>query len=611
MDKSRRRMPGKATPRSGLRITLVAALALAAFAAGYLAFEPDDLWSADVVGKLTEPHCNQDRDADADWTPACVQFTTSTDIPQVLPAEALDTLTDSASGSHQEKGENNTLASGRFRDDVRSNLRDVRPGYTLAELCSIGLGDGRQRCQTGRYDGDIVVAEPGTAPGSPSGYTIAGQVLTTDGDGLQGVPIVATPERLKAERTPSSGTLRFWTVSNSRGAYSLDGLPDGEYTIRSSAHGPYQSARISARAGVNYADLVVSRNSAVLVEGQVYTAEGGPLEGVRVLPLVLGQPSVLTGNDGRFQMSVALKPTIRSFGLRFQRPGYHEQTGRVEFQPHAASTAAATDVVMHPVESWTSVNGTVYSDSGEPLAGRTVELRPRSAQQSYSTTTDRWGRYTFPAVECPADYRLIVFGGADHRDYQEQVHVTADMGQLDVAAESYEFGEVTGRLVNANGVPVTEFELLLRNTGSRRPHTLVSTDEFGNFEIPAAPAGELVVASQSTPSILVQGLYLQPGDSLHLPLVLDWGEHEIRGVVVDARGNPVPASRVLLQWTHEARGITASSTRRTASDTQGQFAFSNLGPGPHSLRVDAPGFSAIAIEHDLSRQGYGVTVRLN
>ena len=125
------------------------------------------------------------------------------------------------------------------------------------------------------------------------------------------------------------------------------------------------------------------------------------------------------------------------------------------------------------------------------------------------------------------------------------------------------------------------------------------------------PAGDLVVASQSTPSILVRGLHLDQGDKLQLPLILDWGDHEIRGSVVDADGNPVPASRVVLHWSYETEGVSTKATRRTAADTQGHFAFSNLGPGPHSLQINAPGFRTVDINHDLSRQGYDLTVRLN
>jgi hypothetical protein len=179
-----------------------------------------------------------------------------------------------------------------------------------------------------------------------------------------------------------------------------------------------------------------------------------------------------------------------------------------------------------------------------------------------------------------------------------------------VILEPYEFGAVSGQLVNVSGEPVPDFELVLRNTGSQKPNALVTSDKSGNFVIPAVPAGELVVASQSTPAILVQGLHLAAGEKLDLPLVVDWGQHELRGIVVDANDNPVTA-RIVLHWSRQAGGITTSTTRRTAADTQGQFAFSQLGPGPHSLQVDAPGYRTIALDHDPVRQGYAVTVRLN
>jgi hypothetical protein len=400
-------------------------------------------------------------------------------------------------------------------------------------------------------------------------------------------------------------------MTDSFGAYIIDGLPDGEYTIRSSARGAYPSARISARAGVNYADLVITRNSPTVLSGQVVSDTGETLEGVTVVPTTLGQASVMTNDFGRFRVPVSLAPAVTEVALRFQRPGYREQVARVPLRPETHAQTNELTVIMPPVESWTSLHGTIASQSGESLAGRTIELRPRSTKLAYTATTDSDGEYEFPVVESPAEYRLIVFGGAGYKDYQQSLRITEHTSRLDVVVEPYEFGEVSGQLVNVHGEPVPEFDLVLRNTASRRPNTIVTTNEFGSFEVPAVPAGELVVASQSTPSILVQGLQLAAGESLHLPLVLDWGEHEIRGIVVDSRGNPVPASRILLQWSHRAGGITTRATRRTASDTQGQFAFSNLGPGPHSLQVDAQGFPSVDLEHDLSRQGYDLTVRLN
>jgi hypothetical protein len=615
VDKNPCRTPGKKTLSFGHRLKVVVVSTLAVSAAVYIGYGPTNLSPGDLIAKLSGSGCNQNRYSDDDGVPACAAVVASTDIQQVSDSSAIDANTvdpaNSLRGDADDGIQNRHADTPRAWNNDQSNAHRPRPGYTIAELCLTGLDDKGALCQTGSYDETFIASDSGVTSDSASGYTISGHVLTAEGTGLDGVSIVASPERLKGKRIPDSGALRFWTVTDSLGAYSLDGLPDGEYMIRSGAQGKYPSARISARAGVNYADLVVSQNWATVVEGQVLGTAGEPLEGVTVLPNLLGQPSVLTDYDGRFLLTVALKPTIDSLTLRFQSPGYREQTGKAVFQNHGASNGAAVNVVMQQVESWTSVDGTVYSDSGEPLAGRTVELRPQSGQRTDRTTTDRHGRYTFPIVESPANYSLIVFGGADYKDYRQSVNLTADMDELDVVVEPYEFGEVTGQLVNLNGAPVPDFDLVLRNTASRKPNALVSTDTRGNFEIPAAPAGDLVVASQSTPSFTVQGLHLKPGDKLHLPLVLDWGEHEIRGIVVDAHDNPVPASRIILQWSHQADGVTTKSTRRTAADTQGQFAFSNLGPGRHSLRIEAPGFSTVDIDHDLSRQGYDVTVRLN
>jgi hypothetical protein len=617
MDKSQRRLSGKTALTSGQRLKLVVALILAASVAGVVMFEPNNHQPVAYTGKVTGIDCTDKNYADMAEALACSSGTAvraATEASNSSAQAAAGTATNNQLRPLQDKRSSDV----RRRPDNQSSAQIPRPGYTLVMRCSESIQNNNPQCRSENYSAQFNASESA----STAGYTISGRVVTPGEGGLGGVNIVASPQRLKDKPEVSgTGTLRFSTVTDSLGAYTLDGLPEGEYTIRSGTHGPYQSARIAARTGVTYADLVVFKNSAAVVAGQVLTANREPLEGVTVLPLLSGQPSVLTGDDGRFQLPVTLKPTINSFTLRFQRPGFSEQTSRVERQKPNLAVATGESgvapaitplmVVMHPVESWTALDGTVSSETGEPLAGRMVELRLRTAQQKYTTTTDAQGGYSFPVVESPADYRLIIFGGADHKDYQQNLSMTAATAELNVFLEPYEFGEVSGRLVNQNGVAVADFGLVLRNTGSQKPNATVRTDENGKFAIEAMPAGDLVVASQSTPAILVQGLHLDQGDNLQLPLVLDWGDHEIRGSVVDANGNPVPASRVVLQWSYELEGVSTKATRRTAADTQGHFAFSNLGPGPHSLQINAPGFSTVDINHDLRRQGYDLTVRLN
>ena len=190
--------------------------------------------------------------------------------------------------------------------------------------------------------------------------------------------------------------------------------------------------------------------------------------------------------------------------------------------------------------------------------------------------------------------------------------MTSQQYRFDAVLEPFEYGTLRGRIVDQDGGPVRDVELALRNANSAQPNAVVRSDAYGGFVIREAPAGESILASQAMPSFSVRGIEVRPGRESHVDLVVDWGNHELSGVVVDRNGQAVPASQVLLKWSHETdKGIRSSVTRRTATDYQGRFRFDQLGPGPHSLVVDAPGFERVALNHELRRDGYDVTVRLH
>ena len=485
------------------------------------------------------------------------------------------------------------------------------PGHTLMELCVVSPDAAVSHCQALTTAGLRSLTDTSDSVDEVREPSISGRVLSDDGQPLEGVSLVALPERLDDEAILLSKNLRFWTISDAFGAYSFSGLPAGEYMIRSARQGPYLPARVSARNGIDYADLIMSRHLDIRVEGQVVDRFGKPLEGVTVLPTLLGQPSATTGSDGRFELPLSAKPDVSAVNLRFQMAGYKEQSSKVAVSGHPELVADEIKVAMDMVESWTPLKGTVTDDVGQPLAGRRVELRPKAGGQTQTTTTDEKGGYTFAFVEAPANYRLVVSGGSGFKDVKQDIAVTTTGKEFNVATERFETGAVVGQLVNQHGAPVADFEFLLKNVDSIEPNAVVRTDRLGNFKIPDAPAGDLVISSVSTPSVLIKGLRLEPGELIHVSMVLDWGDHSIRGQVVDSTGIPVPASRVVLNWSHREETLDMHTTRRTATDSEGRFAFSNLGPGPHSLKVDAPGFLSVDIDHDLIRQGYDLTVKMN
>ena len=234
----------------------------------------------------------------------------------------------------------------------------LSPGHTLAELCVVAPDAAVSHCQALTAAGLRSLTDTSDSSDENREPSISGRVLSADGQPLERVSLVAQPERLDDEAIALSANLRFWTTSDAFGAYSFSGLPAGEYMIRSARQGPYLPARVSARSGVDYADLIMSRRLDIRIEGQVVDRFGQPLEGVIVLPTLLGQPDV------------------SSINLRFQMAGYKDQSSKVVVSGHPEPVADEIKVAMDMVDSWTSLKGMVTDDGGQPLAGRRVELRP-------------------------------------------------------------------------------------------------------------------------------------------------------------------------------------------------------------------------------------------
>ncbi|MGD8340546.1 MAG: carboxypeptidase-like regulatory domain-containing protein [Gammaproteobacteria bacterium] len=512
--------------------------------------------------------------------------------------------------------------AGLTFEDLRSRTTHRAHYTTLAERCATGTAEAGMQCASSAryvYAGGLA-GDDGADDGLA--HEISGRVMTPDGFGVGGVSIVATQiaatganDSVAREPEPA---MRFQSVSIDDGNYAFRDLPEGNYRIQSARHGRYGAVRITARTGVDYADIVLSEQKQYLVEGSVTDEYGSPLSHVTVLPVVEGVPSVRTDRDGRFELPVSLSPSASHLTLRFEATGFSELS-------YSASLLApekildtrdrerlALDIVMEPVAVTTNVAGTLTTPEGRPIVGKTVELRAIGSQESYRAVTDRHGEYEFPVITADKRYQLRASGQPNYADYRSEVLVTTQEYRFDAVMEPFEYGTLRGRIVDQDGGPVRDVELALRNAGSAQPNAVVRSDASGSFVIREAPAGESVLASQAMPSFSVRGIEVQPGRESFVDLVVDWGSHELAGVVVDRNGRAVPASQVLLKWSHETdKGIRSSVTRRTATDYQGRFKFDQLGPGPHSLVVDAPGFERVALNHELRRDGYDVTVHLH
>jgi hypothetical protein len=130
----------------------------------------------------------------------------------------------------------------------------------------------------------------------------------------------------------------------------------------------------------------------------------------------------------------------------------------------------------------------------------------------------------------------------------------------------------------------------LRSRKSQSSYVKVVGDDSGFFAVENAPAGDLSFESRSQPQLRVSGITLEPGDSTHAELVLDWGDNEFSGRVRDDSRRPVSGASVQLSGQYDGRGVRSNSLRRTTTDSEGNFRFSELGSGMHTLTVRMNGF---------------------
>jgi hypothetical protein len=305
----------------------------------------------------------------------------------------------SAGGAHQNESSRGSSRSRGLTDaDTAAEALRRPPHMTLADRCDAGIVDLGLHCNAGAQPTEKRrdTAEPALMS------SISGRVMGSDGFGLNGVTVIASPvPGSDADQSPNSGaaSVRYRTVSDSVGLYSFRRLPDGDYTIRNNEHGPYPATRISAHTGVDYADLVLREKRTFVVEGRVVAATGEPLERVTVLPIVLGVPSVRTDDRGRYRLPITLEPDVSRLTLRFQLPGFRETYATVPAPSVVETDVQAFDAVMQPLEYTTSVIGTVTTTEGVPLVGRIVELRPVTEQRRYDAVTNVDGEFRFPAIE--------------------------------------------------------------------------------------------------------------------------------------------------------------------------------------------------------------------
>jgi len=343
---------------------------------------------------------------------------------------------------------------------------------------------------------------------------------------------------------------------------------------------------------------------AVRIFGTVTNQRGVPLAGVRVFTGSDRARGVQTDVDGGYKLRVILSQR-KAPTLRYHLEGYALEEISLEDEDPAGERL---DVEMQNLGGRSVVAGRVTSEDGEPIEGIAIQLHSKTLNARYIRMTDKKGRFSIPNVKTDTNYEFFVRPERDYRNYSKpELDTTQDDVYLEIVLERLSSGRLLGSMVDPDGYPITDFDLLLRSSQASQQAVQVSSDEEGYFVLEDAPSGDLTFTGSG---LAIRGVSLSPGMEKEVVLVLDWGDHVIEGWVLDDAGRPLPGAELTLSWSGSSEGLHSGSARRSVSDESGAFRFSNLGPKPHRVTVRANGYRALQETLEVVEQSGAVELRL-
>jgi hypothetical protein len=471
-----------------------------------------------------------------------------------------------------------------------------------------GMGEASQRADAARSDP--------AAEFEPEGpFSVSGMVVDEAGIGVGDVEVLS---RLKhafdADEASGGGEPADdrTVLTDIDGFYEIRGVADGEYRIQTEPTDRYEAASAVVRAGSETADLVLRARRPALEIGGTVRGDGDPLSGVEVAAVGQSSGAVHTDENGSYELELQVSGGKPNYTLRFARDGYREKRSVLTSDELAVPGRIRVDADLEPSQALVEVTGAVRDREGDPVSGETVQLYSKAARQRYTAVSGHRGEIRFPEVETSDDYSVSVRPAEAYQDYVvRNVDIGVAGASLDVVLEPRSYGKLAGQMVDPDGQPVPGFSLWLRNTEAiNQPALLVTADQQGFFEVDRVEAGALVFETRGSPLVSISGLRLSPGETRQVRLVLDWGNHQVAGLVMDDMGQPVSATELFVTSVRREGGLRAQAVRRAVTDETGYFLVAGIGSGYHTVRVDAPGYRAAILDHQAGRDNPEVIIRL-
>jgi hypothetical protein len=400
-------------------------------------------------------------------------------------------------------------------------------------------------------------------------------------------------------------------LSDFDGSFLIGNLEDGEYRVRVVPVEGIAPAQVKVRAGTLDVRLVVVVLRDFQVYGIVQSTDGKPIEGVHIIVGPVTR-STKTGTSGEYELDISKHGKKVVHAINFQHEDFQPQ--RIHIDPadlDDPTMGLHLDVSMEPLKRLTTVAGSLKDTRGNPVGGKSLNIMTSGMQTKYRADSDANGNFRFEEVEPGKDYRLLIQPGSGYRNKDINPLVVPNDGlNLEIVLELTEEGELSGWMIDPDGQPVPGFPITLHSTIATGQSVGVTGDQQGFFRIENFPVGGALLRTNSYPVLTVRGVRVSSEPEEPVTLVLDTGSHFIRGRVVNLFGEPVAASNITLNWEFRFNRLLNSSTRNTMADSNGDFLFTGLGPGPHTMQVGAARFNDMVLTVDTRLDPVDIVVEL-
>ncbi len=359
-----------------------------------------------------------------------------------------------------------------------------------------------------------------------SGISVAGTVTDSDGNPIAGINVNVNPT--------NSGT-SGWAQTDSSGHYATSAVAPGDYRVQFSANGPnppYATQFWSDKPSWNSADILTltsadaptraavdaTLTASATISGTVSGPNGDPVQG----DCVNAVTNTANGLDGVANATTAADGTYALQGL----PAgsfliYFQDCNNVgpfldQWWDHQPDSSTAVAVVVTAGSTTTGIDahlvaagqirGHVTDGDGHPLQGICAQATTTSAFGGFART-DSDGDYAI-SLRGPGAYKVQFIDCNQSPTYAGQwwddqstaataqvVNVAAGeiVGDVDAVLVPGAVSTVSGRVLNLNGVPMTDACVVAYAPNQYALFAQVQPD--GSFEIADVPSGTYALAA--------------------------------------------------------------------------------------------------------------------